>query len=89
MTETTDPDGSGRRHRSSSDSDPEVVLAQALRAMAGGRAAPTASAMTTGGAGSAMDDDRVRRFSTVQLLLIAAIIGIVIGAVIGLTVLLL
>ena len=74
MSEPTGRTGSGQR--TSSGSDPEIVLAQALRAMAGGRAAPSSTASTRAPSGSAL--------TTTQVLLIAAIVGLLIGAGIAL-----
>ncbi|WP_037366600.1 hypothetical protein [Nakamurella lactea] len=67
------PDGAAERP------DPERVLSQALRAMAGGRPAPH-SAGTPGSAGAADHPGRRRgRLTVAQVLLIAAILGLVIG----------
>ena len=66
----TAPDRGGDPHA-------EQVLSQALRAMAGGRGStgdPT-------GAGSEPD----MRWSTVQILLLAALIGVFLGMVAGVT----
>lgn len=60
--------------------DPEALLRQALRAQAGG---PKPSAPTPGG-GGADDESSVTSFSrltTAQTLLIAAIIGVILGMV--------
>ncbi len=67
--------GTGPGRRTSGAADPEIVLAQALRAKVGGRA-PTATGSTTQHANAGL--------TTVQVLLIAAIIGLLIGAGIAL-----
>lgn len=73
MNEPTGGTGSGRR--TSGAADPEIVLAQALRAMAGGRA-PAATGST--------DPQSTAGLTTVQVLLIAAIVGLLVGAGIAL-----
>lgn len=67
--------GTGPGRRTSAASDPEIVLAQALRAMAGGRA-PTATGSSAPQSNAGL--------TTAQVLLIAAIIGLLIGAGIAL-----
>lgn len=72
----------GPADRAAEQSDPERVLSQALRAMAGGRPAPNPTA-----AGDDGDDAGRRRgdgLTITQILLIAAIVGIVIGMGVGL-----
>ena len=66
--------------------DPERVLSQALRAMAGGRRGDAAmvSGAVDPGAGQA-----TRRFTAVQIVLIAVIAGLIVGIGAGITVLLL
>lgn len=80
-------------HQSGPDSgqrsDPERVLSQALRAMAGGRPAPNRvpDAVDHNGDDGEGHDRSGRRRSRLtigQILLIAAIVGIVIGMGIGL-----
>ena len=70
MTEPTSRPGSGQR--AGGGSDPEIVLAEALRAMAGGRAAPTATGAT--------EHPVAPGLTAVQVLLIAAIVGLLVGA---------
>ncbi len=65
------------------ESRAEQVLSQALRAMAGGEKAARAdpgAAMAPDGSGSRSG----RRLSTTQVMLIAAIVGLLIGCVAGL-----
>lgn len=71
MTTGPQPDRSG--------ADPEKVLSQALRAMAGGR--PTAPGTATG---STPQPARSRALTPAQILLIAAIVGAIIGMGAGL-----
>lgn len=62
-----------------SGADPEKVLSQALRAMAGGR--PTVPGTATG---ATPRPARSRSLTPAQILLIAAIVGVVIGMGAGL-----
>lgn len=71
---------------STGDSDPEALLRQALRAQAGGPRPPEAAAAA---AAELAGRSGVRQLGTAQVLLIAAIIGLVIGMGIGLAILLL
>ncbi|HEY5877468.1 MAG TPA: hypothetical protein VIU11_01070 [Nakamurella sp.] len=71
-------EGAGPGSGSADDSRAEVVLSQALRAMAGGQAAPS----PTGGRA-------YLRLSTGQLVLLAAIVGLLVGVGAGLLSLLL
>jgi len=66
----------------SQQSDPERVLSQALRAMAGGRPESSlpSGGRSTGGSGG---------LTSIQIMLIAAIIGVVVGMSTGLVLLLL
>lgn len=74
--------------RSSTDSQQEQVLAQALRAMAGGPSgAPAASGRPSGSA--AADTQPHRGLGITQLLLLAAIVGVVIGGAVAIVTLLL
>ena len=73
------PDSTGSRANESranqsgaEDSHAEEVLAQALRVMAGGGKAP-------GPTGGSPDARTRRRLSTAQLVLLAAIVGLLIG----------
>jgi len=68
VTDPADPGPPGRG--GAQDSRAEQVLSQALRVMAGGGKSPTAE---TDGIRS------TRRFSTSQLILLAAIVGLLIG----------
>ncbi len=63
--------------------DPEAVIRQALRAQAGG---PRRSAGNAGD--TAPGGGRPARFSTAQIVLLAAIVGLVIGMAAGFVVLL-
>lgn len=72
------PPGSGQPPGSADDSRAEQVLSQALKAMAGGQAQPSG----TGGRASL-------RLSTAQLVLLAAIVGLLVGIGAGLLSLLL
>lgn len=60
--------------------DPEAVLSQALRAKAGGRR----TEVPTGKSGSS----RLHRLTVAQILLIAAIVGVVLGMAAGIVTLL-
>lgn len=69
--------------------DPELVIQQALRAQAGGPRRPAA-----GGSGSTAPESADRggwpgRFSTAQIMLLAAIVGLLIGMAAAFAVLLL
>lgn len=75
--ERNDRDSASRPSRSE-QSHPEQVLSQALRAMAGGRPAPA----------DRSDEPTGPRLTATQILLIAALLGAVIGIVAGLVVLL-
>ena len=68
---TDRPSGQPPSDSGAADSRAEQVLSQALRAMAGGGRAP----VQPPGSGSS----RVRRLTTSQLILLAAIIGLLIG----------
>ncbi len=72
----------------SEQSHPERVLSQALRVMAGGR---PDSSMHAGGShpSTGRRPDVAERLSTVQVLLIAAIVGVVVGMGVGLVMLIL
>ena len=75
---TSGPPGAGPPPSPADDSRAEQVLSQALKAMAGGQATPSA----TGGRASL-------RLSTAQLVLLAAIVGLLVGVSAGLLSLLL
>jgi hypothetical protein len=64
-------------------SDPERVLSQALRAMAGGRPGSPVRGRDNNGA-DATPGRRRGRLTAAQVLLIAAIIGLVIGMAVAL-----
>ena len=64
-------------------SDPELLLGQALRAMAGGGRAPLPNPGATA-AGSGVHDRRWSRLSTLQILLVAALAGLILGVAAGL-----
>ena len=72
MTESGPP-RPGQNPGAADDSRAEQVLSQALRAMAGGQAAPSPTGCRA-----------YLRLSTVQLLLLAAIVGLLIGGGAGL-----
>jgi len=79
---------SGSGPGSADDSRAEVVLSQALRAMAGGREA--ASGAPSGSSGADATGGRSRRtLTTGQLVLLAAIVGLLVGIGAGLLSLLL
>lgn len=69
--------------------DPELLLGQALRAMAGGARSPLPSPATVAAAESAAHDRRWSRYSTLQILLMAALAGLILGVIAGLLSLLL
>lgn len=75
---TQGPPSQGQPPGSADDSRAEQVLSQALKAMAGGQASPS----TTGGRASL-------RLSAAQLVLLAAIVGLLVGIGAGLLSLLL
>jgi hypothetical protein len=82
------------RHSPAQDSRAEQVLSQALRAMVGGdnpsdkpSDKPGATAGVTGDAGTGPGSRR--RLTTGQLLLLAAIVGLLVGIAVGLLSLLL
>ena len=82
------------RHSPAQDSRAEQVLSQALRAMVGGdnpsdkpSDKPSATAGVTGDAGTGPGSRR--RLTTGQLLLLAAIVGLLVGIAVGLLSLLL
>ena len=75
---TQGPPHPGQPPGSADDSRAEQVLSQALKAMAGGQASPRG----TGGRASL-------RLSTAQLVLLAAIVGLLVGIGVGLLSLLL
>lgn len=82
------PDRADRTDRADpSGPDPELLLGQALRAMAGGGRAPLPN--PDAAAGSGADDRCWSRFSTLQILLMAALAGLILGVVAGLLSLLL
>ena len=69
-------------------SDPEVLLGQALRAMAGGSRAPLPTPASRTPVESGPRGRSWSRFSTVQILLMAALVGLVVGVAAGLLTLL-
>ena len=72
------------------DSRAEQVLSQALRAMVGGDKPPENPGGTTARAGGApIGSGSRRRLTTGQLLLLAAIVGLLVGIAVGLLSLLL
>lgn len=75
---TAGPPSAGQGPGSADDSRAEQVLSQALKAMAGGQASPSG----TGGRATL-------RLSTAQLVLLAAIVGLLVGIGAGLLSLLL
>lgn len=66
----TNPPAQGPPPDGAADSRAEQVLSQALRVMAGGGKAPQPSGA---------DEPRPRRLTTGQLILLAAIVGLLIG----------
>ena len=72
MTDRTDPPS--RPPGAAEDSRAEQVLSQALRVMAGGGKVP---------ASASSSERSIRRLATNQLILLAAIIGLLIGIGVG------
>jgi hypothetical protein len=68
--------------------DPEEVLSQALRAMAGGRRTEPVSSGNAGGAAAPTRRSWWSRLTVLQLFLIAAIVGLTVGMIAGIVVLL-